>query len=195
MPTPTPADQLREAASLLRDKATAAIHEGRTTWSTGNTLASRSPVVLDDPEQPSVLIETYAARLERVNSYLALLGPATGIAVADWLDREAALWNAVETTAAEHGPKGLKVTVGLSTHTEALAVARQILGTTTDTTVAAPVTEAAPVAVIHACPGPDDNGTSPCCHRPPFEVRSERITRDPALVTCPGAPATEEPTR
>ncbi|MFE2019857.1 hypothetical protein ACFW9O_17660 [Streptomyces sp. NPDC059499] len=60
------------------------------------------------------------------------------------------------------------------------APARQILGTGEQPeTVAAPVT-------IHACPGPDDNGMSPCCHRPPFEFRGERITRDPAFVTCPG---------
>ena len=61
-----------------------------------------------------------------------------------------------------------------------------------DTAVTEEPTTAVP---IHACPGTDDNGMSPCCHRPPFEFRGERLTRDPALVTCPGAPAvTEEPT-
>jgi hypothetical protein len=48
---------------------------------------------------------------------------------------------------------------------------------------------------VHACPGPYDNGMTPCCHRPPFEVPGERITRDPASVTCTGAAPTEEPTR
>jgi hypothetical protein len=33
-----------------------------------------------------VLIETYAARLEAVNRYLALVGPATGLAIAKWLE-------------------------------------------------------------------------------------------------------------
>ncbi|MFE9886835.1 hypothetical protein [Streptomyces scopuliridis] len=108
----TAADELRTAASLIRDKATAAIHEDRTTWSTGHTLGSRSPVVVDDPEKPSVLIETYAARLERVNNYLALLGPATGLALAAWLD------SAVED--AEQ--------IGADYH--ALAVARHINGPT-----------------------------------------------------------------
>lgn len=42
---------------------------------------------------------------------------------------------------------------------------------------------------VHARPGPDDNGISPCCGRPPFEFRGERLTRDPALVTCPTSPA------
>lgn len=27
------------------------------------------------------------------------------------------------------------------------------------------------------------------CNRPPFEFRSERLTRDPDKVTCPGPPA------
>lgn len=117
--TTTPADVLRAAAAQLRDKATAATHEGRTRWATGHTLGSRSPVVLDDPEQPSVLIETYAARLERVNSYLALLGPATGLALADWLDAHAEILS----TAAQYDPDS-----SLARH--AVAVARQILGAT-----------------------------------------------------------------
>ncbi|MFF3127230.1 hypothetical protein ACFVRD_34115 [Streptomyces sp. NPDC057908] len=117
---PTRADELRQAASLLRDKATAATHEGRTRWTTGHTLGSRSPVVLDDPEQPSVLIETYAARLERVNSYLALLGPATGLALAKWLDRTAeAVDQANEET--------LYIVANLAV--EAIELAREINGT------------------------------------------------------------------
>lgn len=115
---PSPAAKLREAASLLRDTATAAIHEDRTTWSTGSTLGSKSPVVVDHPETPSVLIETYAARLEAVNRYLALLGPATGIALADWLDAHAEILS----SAAQYDPDS-----SLARH--ALAVARQILGT------------------------------------------------------------------
>ena len=40
----------------------------------------------------------------------------------------------------------------------------------------------------HACP-PGDSGTMPCCGRTPFEVPgSDRMTLDPALVTC-GMPA------
>lgn len=114
------AEDLRNAAALLRDKATAAVHEGRTTWSTGNTLGSRSPVVVDDQEQPSVLIETYAARLERVNSYLAIVGPATGLALANWLEAEAATWAGDEV----HG----SCSPTTCTLDAALAVARQILG-------------------------------------------------------------------
>ncbi|MBT2449455.1 hypothetical protein J7F03_20660 [Streptomyces sp. ISL-43] len=117
----TPAEELEAAASLLRDRATAAIHEDRTTWSTGHTLGSKSPVVVDDQEKPSVLIETYAARLEAVNRYLALLGPATGLALADWLEQQAA------TLAATTHPAWQET---VSEHP--LAAARAILGTQPD---------------------------------------------------------------
>lgn len=36
---------------------------------------------------------------------------------------------------------------------------------------------------IHACP-PGDSGTMPCCGRTVFEARGDRITTDPALITC-----------
>ncbi|MFZ3569452.1 hypothetical protein ACNYS0_21100 [Streptomyces sp. BH034] len=50
-----------------------------------------------------------------------------------------------------------------------------------------------PAVTMHACPGPDDNGISPCCNRPPFEFRGERLTRDLTLVTCVGAPKAQQP--
>jgi hypothetical protein len=38
--------------------------------------------------------------------------------------------------------------------------------------------------VTHRCP-PDGGGLMPCCGLSPFEVsRTDRITQDPALVTC-----------
>ncbi|MCX5103441.1 hypothetical protein [Streptomyces sp. NBC_00439] len=130
----TPADEFRQAASLLRDRATAAIHEGRTRWFTGHTLGSRSPVVLDDPEQPSVLIETRATRLERVNAYLELLGPATGLAGAEWLDAAAKSYNALVAAAAlvwseQHDADEREAWVAKQTDQHALTFARQILGT------------------------------------------------------------------
>jgi len=42
--------------------------------------------------------------------------------------------------------------------------------------------------IVHACP-PDGLGLMPCCGRTPFEVpRTDRLTLDPALVTCSGVP-------
>jgi hypothetical protein len=108
--TDHPADLLAAAATRLRTAANEAVHNGRTTWMLGNTLGTKTAVVLDDPDKPTVLIETYAERLERVNAYLALVGPATSLAVADWLD------DAAEGDAhGEHNPY-------------ALAVARAVLG-------------------------------------------------------------------
>jgi hypothetical protein len=45
--------------------------------------------------------------------------------------------------------------------------------------------EADPGSVVHACPRPADDGIMPCCGRTPFEVvLTDRMTLDPALVTC-----------
>ncbi|MGW0904964.1 DUF1653 domain-containing protein [Streptomyces sp. NPDC002853] len=41
-------------------------------------------------------------------------------------------------------------------------------------------------APVHAVPLPGSNGISSCCGRPPCEFVGERVTRDPALVTCLG---------
>lgn len=106
------ADLLTTAAQKLREAATAATHDGRTTWQLGNTLGTKTAVVLDDPDTPTVLIETYAERLEKVNAYLALVGPATGLVVAGWL----------ETAAATYGH------LTNANRDAALAVARVVLG-------------------------------------------------------------------
>lgn len=89
MPDQHPVDLLAAAATRLRTAATEAIHDDRTTWQLGNTLSSKSPVVVDNTTTPTVLIETWAKRLEAVNTYLALVGPATGLAIAAWLEDEA----------------------------------------------------------------------------------------------------------
>lgn len=39
--------------------------------------------------------------------------------------------------------------------------------------------------IVHACP-PPGSGRTPCCDLPPFELpRTDRLTVDPTLVTCP----------
>ncbi|MFI2078598.1 hypothetical protein [Streptomyces triculaminicus] len=81
-----PVALLRAAADRLRTLATSASHEGRTAWATGHTEGSRSPVVVDDQKYPSVLIETWAERLEDVNAYIAAMDPRVGLALADLLD-------------------------------------------------------------------------------------------------------------
>ena len=40
--------------------------------------------------------------------------------------------------------------------------------------------------IVHACP-PDGSWVTPCCGESPFDLsHSDRITEDPALVTCDG---------
>ncbi|PBC72324.1 MULTISPECIES: hypothetical protein [unclassified Streptomyces] len=109
--TTNPADTLRAAADKLRALANGATYEDRTTWAPGHTKGSLSAVVLDHPERPGVLIETWASHLEDVNQYIATMGPALGLALADWL-----------ASAAEDAEQ-----IGANHH--ALAVACQILGT------------------------------------------------------------------
>ncbi|MGI5162762.1 hypothetical protein ACQEU3_47150 [Spirillospora sp. CA-253888] len=72
----TPANELRAAAALLRDTARNAVVNGRDRYTTGSTLRTRSPVVVDDPDEPTVLIETFAPHLEQVNAWLVLMSPA-----------------------------------------------------------------------------------------------------------------------
>ncbi|MEV0015412.1 hypothetical protein [Streptomyces tendae] len=130
----TPADELRTAAARLRELAEHATHENRPNWTTGNTLSSRTPVVVDHTEEPSVLVETYAARLEAVNRYIAAMDPALGAVLADWLDQAARYYDAGVQAAADvfsDDPAGHEafLTTGPGAPSEhALAVARQING-------------------------------------------------------------------
>ena len=40
------------------------------------------------------------------------------------------------------------------------------------------------IEVVHHCPE-DGHGNTPCCARTPFELpRDDRMSNDPALVTC-----------
>ncbi|WP_329424038.1 hypothetical protein [Streptomyces sp. NBC_01268] len=88
--TTTPADEIRAAAKKLRSLATGAAHEDRTRWEVGHTLGSKSRVVVDNHERPTVLIETWAAHREQVDDYLAAFAsPAVGLGVAQWLEQTA----------------------------------------------------------------------------------------------------------
>ncbi|MEU2120022.1 hypothetical protein ABZ567_31295 [Streptomyces sp. NPDC016459] len=90
LPTVTPV--LRTAAEKLRTLAARVVHQDRPRWHLGETLGSKTPVVLDAQEQPSVLVDVWAERREDVNAYLAAYAsPHVARAVADWLGCEAAL--------------------------------------------------------------------------------------------------------
>ncbi|MER7623897.1 hypothetical protein [Streptomyces sp. NPDC126503] len=89
--TDTALAEIRTAVDRLRALATAAAHDGdRTRWEVGHTLGSKSRVVVDNHEQPTVLIETWAAHREQVDDYLAAFAsPAVGLGVALLLERTA----------------------------------------------------------------------------------------------------------
>lgn len=120
----TPASELRTAAEKIHHLAgVASAGPWRTTgvgdygW-TVSMPSSGLSIEAEDSEQGAVDTD-----------YIAAMHPGVGLAIADWLTREADLWDLVETVKAEYSPKGLSVTTPLSTHEQALAVARQLNGT------------------------------------------------------------------
>ncbi|NDZ63592.1 hypothetical protein [Streptomyces cyaneofuscatus] len=127
MPTsPTPADrptdQLRAAAALLRAAATAAAeHSGTTTWQSIRHFPDSDFTTLTaGPGRP---LHKGGGRgtppymHAPVSEYVALVGPGVGLAVAGWLES----WAGIDLS--EHGPMPEDAQ-------HALAVARQLLGTT-----------------------------------------------------------------
>ncbi|WP_372672651.1 hypothetical protein [Amycolatopsis kentuckyensis] len=82
-----PTDELRAAARLLRGRA-AAVPPGK--WVPSRTGVLGDPVIVNDRERPTVLIETHAAQYEAVNDYLLLLSPDVAEPLACLLE-EAAL--------------------------------------------------------------------------------------------------------
>jgi len=129
------ATEIRAAAQKLRTLATAAAHEDRTRWEVGYTLGSKSRVVVDNHERPTVLIESWAAHREQVDDYLAAFAsPVVGLAVADWLEHEADAIDTVTThDVAEYpdddpdeGPQCVDECGACTAERHALAVARAI---------------------------------------------------------------------
>ncbi|MEU6872413.1 hypothetical protein [Streptomyces sp. NPDC046751] len=137
--TTTPAAELHAAAETLRALATAASTDTdgtpTTTWSTepcwpndddGTSRLYGDYRTRDDGHRiawPPLLHGGSSQRPTRMHTqhatYAAAMGPAVGLALADWLDS----WTGVEIS--EHGPM-------FEDARHALAVARQILGTTTE---------------------------------------------------------------
>lgn len=53
------------------------------------------------------------------------------------------------------------------------------------------MTSSAEGDLVHLCP-PGDEAQMPCCGGWPLERIGERVTADPALVTCPGPGVSRE---
>lgn len=142
-----PADLLRAAAEKLRAVSSTAA-DGP--WTIANIPPFTDPVLMsryeETPADGEVLIVGNVDVSDEDQAHIALMHPGVGLALADWLEREGLIWQAIDDASAAQEETGVKVTVGLSTHAEALAVARQLLGTTT--TEGCPSPAAAPLAGV-----------------------------------------------
>ncbi|MDX2954571.1 hypothetical protein [Streptomyces caniscabiei] len=98
-------------------------------------------------------------------------------------DRAAVLEEAADKLAefiALHGPTSRTV----AGWTGAEAFLRRMAAESAAVDRVAAETPPAETETVHACP-PDGSGLTPCCGRTPFELpRTDRMTRDPAAVTC-----------
>jgi hypothetical protein len=137
MTTPlTPADELRSAARLLRERAAAATAGP---WTYDPTKAWHLPGLHFDEEfigsrssgQRTVCVAATGPASDPQSmadaAWIATMHPLVGEVLATWLEREAEIWDALETAKVELAPTGFKLSWGISTHTEALAVARTLL--------------------------------------------------------------------
>ncbi len=101
-------------------------------------------MVVDDPDRPTVLIETWAERLEAVNAYVSLVGPVVGRAFAAWLADAAHRHRSTVEAARSTWPRDAAARADwVQRHTDqhALAAARTLLATA----AARPAAEGAPV--------------------------------------------------
>lgn len=100
---------ITRAAAALRQSATGAIQrEGRDRYALSTTRTTRTPVVVDHLDEPTTVIESFAARYEDVNRHLALIGsPVVGLRLADWLDAVATAhppqWDSPECPSCDTG--------------------------------------------------------------------------------------------
>ncbi|MEU0214404.1 hypothetical protein ABZ281_04510 [Streptomyces sp. NPDC006265] len=82
------------AEKLLKTSAGAVQEKDRDRFVQSQTRGSGTPVVVDDAERPSCVIEVFAPRYEFVLEHLALAGsPRVGFAVAAWLSSVYRRWD------------------------------------------------------------------------------------------------------
>jgi hypothetical protein len=82
------------AAKLLKTSSAAVQEKGRRRYVQSQTRGSATPVVVDDVDSPSCVIEVFAPRYEFVLEHLALVGsPAVGWSVAVWLGTVVRRWD------------------------------------------------------------------------------------------------------
>ncbi|MFF1711273.1 hypothetical protein [Streptomyces sp. NPDC058268] len=81
------------AAEKLLKTSASAVQEKRWRYVQSKTRGSGTPMVVDDVERPSCVIEVFAPQYEFVLEHLALIGsPAVGFSVATWLSMVVRRW-------------------------------------------------------------------------------------------------------
>lgn len=82
------------AEKLLKTSSAALQENGRRRYVQSKTRGSGTPVVVDNVESPSCVIEVFALRYEHVLEHLALVAsPAVGWSVAVWLGTVVRRWD------------------------------------------------------------------------------------------------------
>ena len=150
-----PADLLRAAAQKLRAAAANATEGAWAIWrdldhqgyiTVGNAAGVVTPPALQSAgEECNPVAHVY---VEEDAEHIALLHPGVGLALADLLDRHVKEYDASVVAAANVWPNSADEAarwLAAQVPPEALAVARQLLGTTSDDT--------ADDDTLHACPG------------------------------------------
>ncbi|WP_159073506.1 hypothetical protein [Streptomyces sp. RTd22] len=91
------------ASKLLKTSSGATQEQGRDRYVQSKTRGSGTPVVVDDVDRPSCVIEAFAPRYEAVLEYLALFGsPAVGWSVGVWLGYVASGWSKIAEAERKH---------------------------------------------------------------------------------------------
>jgi hypothetical protein len=124
------AELLREAAALMRERAEGATLGPWHPATTGVECGDHWSVIEYPAMNPVARVPSDDGgnddQREPDARHIASWHPAVALAVADWLDREAEIWERVEVIGVQYRPK-VEVTIGLSTHDQATAVARAYL--------------------------------------------------------------------
>lgn len=99
------------AAARLSNAANGAVQEpGRDRWVHGLTKGSGSPVVVDDVDRPTALLEVWAPKYEGIHRYLVLWGsPAVALHVSRWLEKVWQFWHFVSATEQKEATELAKV--------------------------------------------------------------------------------------
>lgn len=137
----SPIEELREAARLMRERAQMATPSP---WRESGVDGNRYAALVADQPHPDRMKgggwqwdEGYGGCLigeslmATDRAYIASWHPAVALAVADWLDAEATIWDHLDALRIEVSKtKGAVISIPYSSQNEALKLARTYLGTT-----------------------------------------------------------------